>query len=235
VIKFAVAAFAASMMIGASASAAVLTYGAPGEVNSTNSGTLSVETFDGQTPGFGSTFSDTVGAVTFNYSGVDVRGTDAYGGAGNSTYAATYNGIFPGDGAGYALSVTSTNVINYFGLYVSASDSSNTLTFLKNGATIATYNMGAIRDAIGGTDQDNFFANFYFTQGETYDEVLFSQPASGHGFESDNHTVGTFAFPLTGTYVSGAVPEPATWGMMLVGFGAMGATMRRRRAITLAA
>lgn len=30
--------------------------------------------------------------------------------------------------------------------------------------------------------------------------------------------------------VEGAVPEPATWAMMLVGFGAMGFAMRRRRA-----
>jgi hypothetical protein len=26
-----------------------------------------------------------------------------------------------------------------------------------------------------------------------------------------------------------AVPEPATWGMMLLGFGAIGASMRRKR------
>jgi PEP-CTERM motif len=36
---------------------------------------------------------------------------------------------------------------------------------------------------------------------------------------------------LLGTPATGAVPEPATWGMMLVGFGAVGATMRRRRQV----
>lgn len=30
-----------------------------------------------------------------------------------------------------------------------------------------------------------------------------------------------------------AVPEPATWGMMLIGFGAMGVALRRRRAVAL--
>jgi hypothetical protein len=31
--------------------------------------------------------------------------------------------------------------------------------------------------------------------------------------------------------LSGAVPEPATWGLMLVGFGGLGAALRRRRAL----
>jgi hypothetical protein len=33
----------------------------------------------------------------------------------------------------------------------------------------------------------------------------------------------------------GGVPEPATWGLMLIGFGGMGAILRRRRAAALAA
>ncbi len=32
--------------------------------------------------------------------------------------------------------------------------------------------------------------------------------------------------------VAAAVPEPATWAMMLVGFGGIGVAMRRRRAVT---
>jgi uncharacterized protein DUF4114/PEP-CTERM motif-containing protein len=41
----------------------------------------------------------------------------------------------------------------------------------------------------------------------------------------------TFVF----TGVKGGVPEPATWAMMLVGFGGLGAMVRRRRAVALAA
>ena len=33
---------------------------------------------------------------------------------------------------------------------------------------------------------------------------------------------------------SGAVPEPATWAMMIAGFGAIGGTLRRRRSATVA-
>lgn len=44
---------------------------------------------------------------------------------------------------------------------------------------------------------------------------------------------GVVRFTLTGGDINlpptGGVPEPATWAMMLVGFGAMGAVMRRQR------
>jgi len=35
------------------------------------------------------------------------------------------------------------------------------------------------------------------------------------------------------TVVDGAVPEPATWAMMLLGFGGIGIAMRRRRSVQL--
>jgi hypothetical protein len=34
----------------------------------------------------------------------------------------------------------------------------------------------------------------------------------------------------TANFAVGAVPEPATWAMMLLGFGAVGYSMRRRKA-----
>jgi len=37
---------------------------------------------------------------------------------------------------------------------------------------------------------------------------------------------------FTPNATTGAVPEPATWAMMLLGFGAVGSAMRRRSGVT---
>lgn len=42
---------------------------------------------------------------------------------------------------------------------------------------------------------------------------------------------GAFA----GTLVFGAIPEPGTWAMMLLGFGAVGLSVRRKRATLMQA
>ena len=42
-------------------------------------------------------------------------------------------------------------------------------------------------------------------------------------------TNGAVQITLTASDVSGAIPEPATWMMMLMGFGLIGAAMRRKR------
>ena len=46
-------------------------------------------------------------------------------------------------------------------------------------------------------------------------------------FGADVGNLRSWDLSLTG--VSGAVPEPSTWAMMLIGFGAIGVSMRRRR------
>jgi len=50
---------------------------------------------------------------------------------------------------------------------------------------------------------------------------------AGHS-DSDGAYQGTVKFNLA----AAGVPEPATWGLMLLGFGLMGSSMRRRRART---
>ena len=63
-----------------------------------------------------------------------------------------------------------------------------------------------------------------------FDDVgLFGVPvATFNTFDGPNAANLTFA-RFTLSSVTGSVPEPATWGMMLMGFGAMGVSLRRRR------
>lgn len=48
------------------------------------------------------------------------------------------------------------------------------------------------------------------------------QPSFDEGFGVDN-------IVLSGNTITGGIPEPSTWAMMILGFGAAGAAMRRRR------
>jgi hypothetical protein len=75
------------------------------------------------------------------------------------------------------------------------------------------------------------------------DNVMFLSDAFGASLYTINTTTG--ATTLVGPYgtsgniaglafLGGAVPEPATWGMMLFGFGLIGTMLRRRRAVAIA-
>ncbi|WP_341901684.1 PEPxxWA-CTERM sorting domain-containing protein [Sandarakinorhabdus limnophila] len=56
------------------------------------------------------------------------------------------------------------------------------------------------------------------------------------GFLTNNQTIASTSLvgALNPQAVGGAIPEPATWAMLLTGFGLVGATMRRRAAATAA-
>ncbi len=62
------------------------------------------------------------------------------------------------------------------------------------------------------------------------------QSVGGSGITSlviTNGTEGTDSWIFGVSELTfGAVPEPATWSLMIVGFGAVGATMRRRQTVT---
>ncbi len=107
-----------------------------------------------------------------------------------------------------------------------------------------TYNYDLVDVFLSGDGSIVFnFANasnsFFLTEfSSNTDLSTVPNPIPTNGF-----TYFTAYFPATGTqraYIGAdaqfnpGVPEPATWAMMLLGFGAMGAQLRRRRAGTLA-
>ena len=79
--------------------------------------------------------------------------------------------------------------------------------------------------ASGTGNLDSMFtsAGFTFTAASGASRIEFSAaPAEADSFDLvlDNVSV---------TGVLGAIPEPATWAMLLIGFGAIGATLRSAR------
>ena len=73
--------------------------------------------------------------------------------------------------------------------------------------------------SIAGSFDTRFFG---FTSDTAFSSIRFEGTYDGDGFSGDN-----FSFSRR---PGGAVPEPATWAFMILGFGAVGASMRRRKA-----
>jgi hypothetical protein len=69
----------------------------------------------------------------------------------------------------------------------------------------------------GAVKHEQFaFINTYLSDGASCDAICFFDNLKRGGYESDNHTVGYFLNK------GGVVPEPATWAMMIAGFGLFG-------------
>ena len=108
----------------------------------------------------------------------------------------------------------------------------------------------AITDIVGTVDgfailQNKSFYGNYFTTGATFldgvgvrldttsaSNISFFSPSFGGGYR-----VNIFGGPIgksalvtaSSVAIPGAVPEPATWAMMIVGFGLAGGAIRQRR------
>ncbi len=62
------------------------------------------------------------------------------------------------------------------------------------------------------------------------------QPDFRGGFidSTGSQRTGGWAIDISGAAVSGAVPEPSSWAMLVVGFGLVGAAARRRSSVAAA-
>ena len=167
-------------------------------------GTTVFENFNSFTAG------DPIGPNAFALNGTDGSGArPAYGSDGN--YASVLTG------GSYTTTFAATSV---FSFVLGSLDTYNTLTLLLDDGTSQNYIGGQIIN-------DLSFPSGNQISGETNGVVTYSAGAgpkivgavftsSANSFEFDNLAAG--------------VPEPATWALMIVGFGAVGSAMRRRSA-----
>lgn len=74
---------------------------------------------------------------------------------------------------------------------------------------------------------------FLFDAGSNVFNIFGNGDGTYSGIATINGTTN-YTTGISGTLNVAAVPEPATWAMMLVGFGGMGLALRRKRVPTLA-
>ena len=212
------------------------TYEAPGALVTSSSIAGGTESFDSVALGTGS-FTTTFGGSSFTgtYSAsAQVNAPDQYGAAGGTGhYVVTFSS------SGYSIALNQQ--ANYFGYWLSALDSGNVVEFYNGASLVGSLDSTGVLASIGsnsayfGNPSGSFagqdsgqayaFVNFYDTNG-SFNRIVFRETPEVGGYESDNHTVGTYR-DITGVPVT-PVPEPQTYALMLAGLAVVVRIARRR-------
>jgi hypothetical protein len=216
----------------------------PGVQNAqlSNLKSVNVQDFNAQTQGYSANGFQwqNVGS----YKNTLIINADQYGGAGGTK---TYFDVDTSrSGNGQTVSTLNLNTPQkYFGLWWSAGDKSNVLTFLSQGKVVESITTADVVNYIGklankssyyGNPNAQFknndsgepfaFINFYDVGG-SFDQIQFSN-IGGSGFESDNHTIATGYNSFTGHVVT-AVPESSSaFGVWAIGFVGAASVLRSR-------
>jgi hypothetical protein len=126
------------------------------------------------------------------------------------------NFLAAGPLAGQPATLTFTQPVTYLSFLWGSPDTYNRFSLRTN---VTTYNFDvaslgfAVRD---GNQNFSQYVQFAASAGETILGATFTNNPATDAFEVANFSISP-------------VPEPATWAMMLVGFGMVGATARYRR------
>ena len=175
-----------------------VTYESPGVLNSTVSNCL-VHTFNADPLG---SSPSVPWAGVGSFTNVQVKSPDQFGGADASRY--------PSVGANRTMTLALNTPQSYFGMWWSAGDAYNSLTFYSGTNVVASFTTSILTSLLstnfngmpvmatngagqnpGANSREKYaFINFYGLGGTTFDTIVASQGKSA-AFESDNWTVAT--------------------------------------------
>lgn len=134
-------------------------------------------------------------------------------------YGTSGNFLAAGPANNGSATLTFTTPVDYLSFLWGSPDSYNLLTIKSGTSDVQTFTASMLGIPILSGDNTNFsqYVQFAGLSGSQITSVTFGNDPSINAFETSNFSVGS------------AVPEPATWAMMLIGFGGIGFSMRRRR------
>jgi hypothetical protein len=157
-----------------------------------------------------------------------------FGGAFNGLAYSTFNVAFYADSAGLPGAQLATTTANPT-ITVAGPNDGYGQPLSQFVMSIPTFNAAA-GVTYWFSVSDNGPDNFVWTPSFGYFNAAWSTTGPGGAWKANTETYrNSEAFSLLNT--GGAVPEPATWALMLVGFGGMGVAVRgaRRRQASMAA
>jgi hypothetical protein len=144
----------------------------------------------------------------------------------------------PGENNGFSIGFNDSNLANPFNEFLTfttdvagmlsirvettATSAANNVTFSNVILTGTGLGAGVSLAQVLADPNDTFIRNMISVGAGTYTLNIQGTPGTASGSFS-----GTVAFSSVA-----AVPEPGTWALMLLGFGAVGFSMRRRRSAT---
>jgi PEP-CTERM motif-containing protein len=129
-----------------------------------------------------------------------------------------YGGTFlaAGPTVGQTATLTFVDPVSYLSFLWGSPDLYNVLTITTNMGTQAFSAAGLGFPVTNGDQTFSQYVQFSGLGGDLIKSVSFTNSPATDAFETANFSVA-------------AVPEPATWAMMLIGFGGIGIAMRRSK------
>lgn len=132
----------------------------------------------------------------------------------------TPNNPFPGN-------LTTTFVVEASGLFTVAADDDYTFRVRHDDGTRIGINGTSLIDFAGLTAPRTSLASIFLTAGtHSFDSLFFEN--HGQAVFEVSIAQGTLQTASSFTLLTAAVPEPATWLMMILGFAITGAALKRR-------